>query len=74
VVGLRSVTVRLNEGEYALLQASAVAKGLSVTSLAKTLVVGGVPMVEPAPNGARMVCLRAARHEPGVWCPLCGAR
>jgi len=71
---VRSVTVRLSDGEYVLLQARAVAEGVSVTRLAKSLLVvnGGVSSVpdggsEPSP------CLRFERHEPGLRCPLCGA-
>ena len=62
--------MRLNDGEYVLLQARAVAEGVSVTRFAKGLLVAG----PGRPNGASPSdCLRFGRHVPGRVCPLCGA-
>jgi len=69
---MHSVTIRLNDGQYALLQARAIAAGVSVTAYTKEVVVGMEEMEpESVANGAP--CLRAARHIAGVNCPVCGA-
>lgn len=71
--GLKSVTVRLNEGQYALLQAEAVARDISPTALAKELIVGRMVVVEAEEVFVpREGCVREAQHRPGVFCLLCG--
>ena len=70
--GLKSITVRLNEGQYSLLQAQAVARDISVTALAKEMLVARMVLVEDEPR-RQEVCVRAQLHRAGETCLLCGA-
>lgn len=69
--GLKSITVRLNEGQYSLLQAQAVARDISVTALAKEMLVARMVLVEDEPR-RQEVCVRARLHRAGETCLLCG--
>jgi len=71
--------VRLNEHEYALLQAQAVARDVSVTMLAREMLTAAereppapAPHPPSVPPVRKEVCVRRHRHEPDVRCPLCG--
>ena len=70
---MNSITIRLNEGEYGLLKAKAVAEEVSPTSLVKSLVLDSLGSGRNGSAHEPIPCVRAARHRPGVPCPLCGA-
>lgn len=81
-----SVSIRLSDGDYNLLQTLAVARDVSPTALAQSAVLDELhtvgaslavpepaPQVEPPLVPGDPTCIRASRHEDGVPCPICQA-